>query len=452
MNKMEIRTFIEENLENMKKDLAALVACPSVYSNDMKPFGSANHDVLDRALAQMEEKGLKTENLDYYCGYGETGQGDKLIGILAHLDVVPAGDGWDGDPFVMPEKDGFLFGRGVSDDKGAAVASMYALKYLIAENYPFRKRVRLILGCNEETGSACIAHYVEKKGHVDYGFTPDGGFPGIYAEKGMVGAMIVARNSKIIAIKGGDVSNAVCKRIEAAVPKGSFDVEKFKNYEMSHNITFEISEDGDNTVLVVHGKAAHASTPDEGINAFHYLMEGLYAADFNDSFTDWFHEHFALTLHGELLGFEKLKDEISDTSINLGVISGNEEEIHVTLDMRFPVRTNATEVCKLLEVNDEDNRIVIGHTVEPLFFDQKTPFIQALKKAYVDLTGDDSPMEAIGGGTYAKAIHNCIAWGSEFPGESNNIHGANERLNIENWKRQVELYVQAIRNLNEIKD
>ena len=165
---MEVREFIEENIENMKKDLGRLVECPSVYSDDMEPFGKANREVLDRALAMMEEKGLKTENLDYYCGYGETGEGDKLIGILAHLDVVPAGDGWDSDPFVMREKDGLLYGRGVSDDKGAAVASMYALKYLIDEKYPFKKRVRLILGCNEETNSNCIKHYVEKKGHIDF--------------------------------------------------------------------------------------------------------------------------------------------------------------------------------------------------------------------------------------------------------------------------------------------
>ncbi|MBR0420697.1 MAG: Sapep family Mn(2+)-dependent dipeptidase [Erysipelotrichaceae bacterium] len=447
---MEVREFIEKNIENMKKDLGRLVECPSVYSDDMEPFGKANHEVLDRALAMMEEKDLKTTNLDYYCGFGETGEGDKLIGILAHLDVVPAGDGWDSDPFVMVEKDGKLYGRGVSDDKGAAVASMYALKYLIQENYPFKKRVRLILGCNEETGSKCIRHYVEKQGDIDCGFTPDGDFPGIYAEKGMVGALITGKNSKIISISGGDVSNAVCKRCEATVPKGSFDVEKFKKFLMTHNITFEISENEDSTTLVVYGKAAHASMPDEGINALHFLLEGLYAADFNDTFTDWFHKHFALNLHGELLGYEKLKDDITDTSINLGVVFMKDGVINITLDMRFPVKTNSDEVVKLLNVNDENNEIIIKHRTEPLFFDQSTPFIKALKKAYVDLTGDETPMQAIGGGTYAKAIHNCIAWGSEFVGENNNIHGANESLVIDNWKKQVELYIEAIRNLNEI--
>ena len=119
-----MKEFIEKNLENMKKDLKDLVAINSVYADDVAPFGSANRQVLDLALAKFAQAGMQTSNLDYYCGYGEIGEGEKVIGIVAHLDVVPAGDGWDGDPFVMEEKDGYLYGRGVSDDKGAVIASL----------------------------------------------------------------------------------------------------------------------------------------------------------------------------------------------------------------------------------------------------------------------------------------------------------------------------------------
>ncbi|MBQ2505506.1 MAG: M20/M25/M40 family metallo-hydrolase, partial [Erysipelotrichaceae bacterium] len=163
---------------------------------------------------------------------------------------------WDSDPFTMIEKDGYVFGRGVSDDKGAAVASMYALKYLIDEGYKFKKRVRLILGCNEETGSACIRHYVEKHGHIDYGFTPDGGFPGIYAEKGMYGGSIVGHNTKIIDIRGGEASNVVCKKVSAVLPNGSFDVEKLKAYIYDNGLTFDL-EESDVISITVYGKAAH---------------------------------------------------------------------------------------------------------------------------------------------------------------------------------------------------
>ena len=222
-----MKNYIEKNLTAMKEDLATLVSHNSILNNDALPFGLENRKVLDDAMKLMADKGFRTKNVDYYACYGEIGAGDEVIGILAHLDIVPAGDGWDSDPFVIVEKDGYLFGRGVSDDKGPAIASMYAMKYLLDTGYPFKKRVRLILGCNEETGSKCIEHYVEKEGHIDMGFTPDGGFPGIYAEKGMIGGYLVGKNTKFLAIKGGDAGNIVCKNVDARLPLGSFDEEAF---------------------------------------------------------------------------------------------------------------------------------------------------------------------------------------------------------------------------------
>ncbi|MDD5983493.1 MAG: M20/M25/M40 family metallo-hydrolase, partial [Solobacterium sp.] len=164
-----MENYINNNIDNMLNELGELVSYNSVYSEDVAPFGLKNREVLDKALEIFESKGLKTKNLDYYCGYGEVGEGDEVIGILAHLDVVPCGEGWNSDPFKMTEKDGYVYGRGVTDDKGAVIASLYAIKYLLDTGYKFNKRVRLIVGCNEESGSRCIKHYVEKEGHIDYG-------------------------------------------------------------------------------------------------------------------------------------------------------------------------------------------------------------------------------------------------------------------------------------------
>ena len=448
---MEIKEFIENNIENMKADLKKLVSYNSVYSEDEKPFGANNRKVLDEAISLMDEKGFKTTNLDYYCGYGQIGEGDKLIGILAHLDVVPAGDGWDSDPFDMSERDGNLYGRGVSDDKGAAIASMYALKYLKQENYPLKKRVRLILGCNEETGSAGIRYYVKNDEMIDCGFTPDGNFPGIFAEKGMIGGNIIGHKSKIIDIKGGSVSNVVCKNVTAKLPLNSFNEDKLKAYLDANNIPFDLDVK-DVITLTTYGVAAHASTPDLGVNAINYMFEALYEADFNDSFIDFFHNNFGLTLHGEILGFGDVMDELTDTTINFGVAKKCGDDVIVSLDMRFPVKTNSDKCYALLEkCEDKDNEFALGSKVEPLYFDINSPMIKALKKAYVDVTGDNkTEMEAIGGGTYAKAIKNCIAFGCEFPNNDNHIHDANEKLSVKEFKKQVELYVAAIKNLNEI--
>ena len=449
---MEIKEFIESNLENIKQDLASLVKFNSVNSDDEKPFGSQNRKALDQAIKLMQEKGLNTTNLDYYCGYGEVGEGKELIGILAHLDIVPVGEGWTSDPFSLTEKDGYLYGRGVSDDKGAAVACMYALKYLKEENYQFKRRVRLILGCNEETGSQCIGHYVKVDEPINYGFTPDGDFPGIYAEKGMIDGKIIGHNTKIIDIEGGEARNVVCKKVTAKLPLNSFDEDKLKAYLDAHNIPFDLNKDNGQISLTTYGVAAHASTPDLGVNAINYMFEALYEADFNDSFINFFHRSFGLTNHGELLGYGDVMDEISDTSINFGIAKKHGEDIIVSLDMRFPVKTNSDKCYALLEkCEDDENEFALTSKVEPLYFDVNSPMIKALKKAYVDVTGDDkTEMEAIGGGTYAKAIKNCIAFGCEFIGESNHIHDANECLSIKSLKKQIEIYVQAIKNLNEI--
>ena len=443
--------FVEENLASMKKDLGSLVSFNSVNSDDCPPFGQANREVLDTALSLMEEKGLKTNNLDYYCGYGEVGEGEKLIGIVCHLDVVPAGTGWDSNPFEMIEKDGYLYGRGVSDDKGAVIASLYALKYLIDTKYEFKKRVRLIVGCNEETGSRCIAHYVEKCGHIDLGFTPDGNFPGIYAEKGMVGGRLIGPDGSIfLALEGGEAGNVVCKKVSCELPTGFFDEYIFKDFLDSKNIQYELKT-SQTTKISVYGKAAHASMPDLGVNAINYLLEGLFLAGLDDPFVENFHKNIGLSLHGEKLGLNEIEDDISNASVNIGVIGLKNGHVECSVDCRFPVKSKADVAIKYFDALNDFGCHFMGHGIDPLYFDIDSPMIKALKKAYEDVTGDkESKMEAIGGGTYAKSINNCIAFGCEFQGEDNHIHDANEKLSIESFKKQVDIYIQAIKNLNEI--
>ena len=434
--------YIEDNYENMLNDLKRLVKYNSVLCDDEKPFGSQNRKVLEEAILMMNEKGFNTKNVDYYACYGEVGQGDKTIGVVCHLDIVPAGEGWESNPFEVVQKGDRLYGRGVSDDKGAAVASMYAIKYLLDTNYQFKKKVRLILGCNEETGSKCIKHYVQKEGGVDMGFTPDGEFPGIYAEKGMISGVFKAK-SKIVSIKGGEASNIVCKKVECELPSDSYDATKFTKYLDDNNIKYEIN---DNTVTVF-GVAAHASAPDSGINAMSYLMEALYNADFNDEYVDLYHKYIGLFVHGEKLGMLPLKDDETDTSVNIGVIKKEGDLILSSVDIRFPI-TRTVDDCKKVLENIEP--LEIKNMINPLYFEKDSPMIKAMLKAYRDVTGDNSDMIAIGGGTYAKSINNIIAFGCAFNEEENHIHDANESLGINDFKKQVEIYIEAIKNLNEV--
>ena len=446
-----MKKFVEENYESMVKDLGVLVSHNSVYAEDEKPFGKENRAVLLDAMKLMEDKGFKTENVDYYACYGEIGEGDKTIGIVAHLDIVPAGEGWESDPFKVTLKGDRLYGRGVSDDKGAAIASMYAMKYLKDINYPLKKKVRLILGCNEETGSQCVRYYVEKCGSPDMGFTPDGSFPGIYAEKGMIAGLLQGRKTKIISIEGGEARNIVCKKVVCVVPNDSFNLEKYKAYLDENNISYEIKKEL-NTTLTVNGVAAHGASPDLGVNAINYLFEGLYNADFNDAYVDFFHKYIGLCLHGEKMGFESIKDEATNTSTNIGIIYKEGDVINATVDMRFPIKASVSKCKELIdEVKDENNEFVIKGGIEPIYFAQDAPMIKAMIKAYQDVTGDfESKMKAIGGGTYAKSVGNIIAFGCGFEKDKDNIHNANESMSIENFKKQVLIYIEAIKNLNEV--
>lgn len=448
-----IKEYLEKNKNKMIEDLSKLVSYNSVYCNDAKPFGQANKDVLDTTLQIMSGIGLKTENLDHYCGYGQMGEGEKTIGILAHLDIVPAGEGWDSDPFTLTIKDDVMYGRGVADDKGAVIASIYALKYLKETNYPLKKKVRLIVGCNEETGSECVRYYVKKEGHIDMGFTPDGNFPGIFAEKGMIGGYISSCNTKIIKITGGEASNVVCKKVTVELPCDSYDESILNEFFRDNDIEYTLIKSNESIQMTIFGKAAHASTPDLGINAINYLMEGLYVAGFDDELVSYFHDKISLSNHGEIIGADRFNDQYTDLSMCIGKVSKSDSEVRFSVDIRFPVTADLDEVsayiCEKLTLGN--NHFILESPVAPLFFDQDSKMIKALLKAYQDVTGDKQRMmEAIGGGTYAKSIDNCIAFGCEFPGEENHIHDANECLKIDSLLKQVEIYIEAIKNLNEV--
>jgi len=451
---MEIKTFLQNNKQNIINDLATLVSYNSVSEYDENypqyPFGPVTKEVLDKALAMFEREGLKTENVDYYAGFGEIGSGKELIGLLAHLDVVPAtAEGWTSDPFTLTQRGNKLFGRGAMDDKGPAIASLYALKYLIQENYPLNKRIRLIVGLNEERGSKGLKHYVEKHGHIDYGFTPDGSFPGIYGEKGHIGGSFKTTSENIIDIQGGTVANAVCSKVTAKLVANSFDTKILTDYLNENELKFEITEDKQEVTITVNGIAAHASMPELGKNAISHLMKGLYKANINDKFVTYYNTYIGLYTDGTLFDC-KLSDKYGALTFNNGLISLKNGFVEGSIDIRVPVTINPEEVVAKMKsiMNDENGEIFNMSATQPLFFDPESKMVKSLVSAYRSVTKDETlePM-VIGGGTYSKGINNCIAFGGEFVGDDNHIHDVDEFIEIDKLLLQIEIYVQAIKNL-----
>ena len=442
MKKEDVKPYLQDIIN----DLSTLVSYPSVYSDDVPPFGQENINCLNAALKLAEGYGFKTVNLDNYCGYVEMGQGEEIVGILAHLDVVPVSkDTWSTDPFKVTQIGDRLYGRGTSDDKGAGVCALTALRMLKDLEPTFKKRVRLIWGCNEESGSRGVEHYIEKLGYVDCGFTPDGEFPLVFGEKGMVFGRLHGKTQKILDIKGGTVSNAVAARCDVTVDPDNYDFEKLQHFFDEHNISFELH----GNKLTVFGAAAHASLPEQGKNAISYALEGLYQAGLDDEFVNLYHQLVALDYNGNNagVGFE---DDYGKLTFNIGLVSKENDEISCTIDIRFPVTMKHEQITEPLAAHG-NGHIEIEEGIDPLFFPLDHPMIKALYKAYVDVTGDTEhkPL-AIGGGTYAKDMHNIVAFGCDDGKFNYRIHDDDEFVTIDSLLMQTACYYHAVLNLLEI--
>ena len=373
------------------------------------------------------------------------GQGEEIIGILAHLDVVPVSDTWNSDPFKLTIIDDKMYGRGTSDDKGAVVCSLTALRMLKEKEHTFTKRVRLILGCNEESGSRGVEYYIEKEGHVDCGFTPDGEFPLVFGEKGMVHGLLSGKSTKIEDIKAGTVANAVAAKCNVVLKDNCINTEKLAEFFNKHNIKYQYQ----NNTLTVFGIAAHASTPQLGVNAISYAMEALYYSGINDEMVDTYHKLVGLTYNGENASVD-FKDKYGDLTLNVGLAFKENDKLCFTIDIRFPVTMkHETIIEKLQQVSNGSISNLEG--VDPLFFPEDHPMIKALHKAYVDVTNDTQhlPM-TIGGGTYAKDMHNIVAFGCDDGKFDYHIHDDNEFVTWDSMLTQTACYYQAILNLLEI--
>lgn len=450
---MNVRERVENHLDELLQHLKTLVSYNSVegVAEDGYPFGRVPAACLNKALEIAASYGFKTVNLDNYAGYAEMGEGEQVIGILGHLDVVPAGEGWNTDPFDMVIKDGMAFGRGTTDDKGAVIASMIAMEIVKELNVPLTKRVRLIMGTNEESGSKCLAHYVEKEGHIDMGFTPDGCFPGVHGEKGMLGGFFHSKNTKIHDIYGGVASNVVCNKCTIVIDKNTFSSKVLDDYFNDNDIEYTITDNDATVTIEARGVAAHASMPTLGKNAISHLLVGLKQAGFQDDFVEFYNDRLGITTDGSLLGVA-CNDEYGDLTLNVGVIGMKDGLISGTIDIRFPVTMTVKQILDKMNPNldTKGGFVEIVKTNEPLYFPIDSPLVSKLLEAYQEVTGDyESKPVTMGGGTYAKGINNCIAFGCEMQDVDNHIHDANEFITIEALIVQTEIYVKAIIKLLE---
>ena len=441
--------------EEMITNLGRLVAIDSQLGTPEEgmPFGKGPARALEEGLKIAEELGFHTVNLNNYCGYAEIGEGEEIIGIAGHLDIVPAGGDWTREPFQLTREGDYLYGRGTTDDKGPLLEALYAAKLLKDSGMKLNKRIRVIMGCNEETGSKCMEHYNQGAEELSCGFTPDANFPCIHGEKGHMAMTAYSKNTKIISMNGGFVSNAVCDACTTVIPGETGLKEKLEaSLGKTKLQTYQVAEENGQITIYAKGVSAHASTPTLGVNAAGVTFACLEEAGFEDNFVKFYNTHIGTDCDGEGIGL-KFADAYGDLTLCNGIVKTQDGVISCTIDIRVPVTLKAEEVRKMCagRLEDADGKIVIEAIGDPLFFPRKSPLVQALYKAYTNVTGDNAnePM-VIGGGTYAKSLKNIIAFGPEKLGMDYHIHSADEFILVSGMEEAVLIYMEAIKNLLKI--
>ena len=422
---------MNEYVKKAVGDLKTLISIPSVQSEPQAglPFGKAVGDALTFFLKTAEDAGFKTVNYDNYIGEVIFGDGKEEIGVLCHLDVVPAGDEskWIYPPFSATEADGKIYGRGATDDKGPAMVCLYAMKALKDEGYVPNKKIRLILGCNEETGWKCIEHFNSVSEMPENGFSPDADFPVIYAEKGIMPLKFTFPKPRgIVSISGGERVNMVCDRCEAKI-KGN----------IPHPEKYGLEKIGEND-YVAYGKSAHGSTPQLGENAMLKMLDALRAEKLIG-------DDIIRLLFDDKLGMTTLNDHSGFLTMSPDVIESDDENVYVSVDVRYPVTAFGDEILAKFRKHATVEKL--SHQL-PLCANKEGKLVQTLLKIYNDATGETAKPVAIGGGTYARAMKNGVAFGPETAGTDFKIHQPNEFASIENIELQFSVYKAAIKELS----
>ena len=458
--------IIEENKEEMLQTLADLVAIPSVVSDaegDM-PFGPEVQKAYDFMMAKAEADGFTTKNVDNWGGHIDfKGATDDLIAVVGHLDVVPAGDpaNWNTEPFKATVIDGRMYGRGTIDDKGPLLCGYYAVRALKEAGFEPGKTIRVMLGLDEETNWYGMEYYMEREKAPVAGFSPDAEFPVIHGEKGMISFDLTKKvdlsgesDLRLISIKGGTVSNAVP---DSATAMLSFEnthdevIEIITNYIKNHDYNLTVMDTEHNCEIVVKGVSAHASRPEQGVNAISILFELLERLPFEDPQTveliRFYQDHIGFDLHGERMGIEFEDEPSGKLSLNSGIVDLEGENAKFVIDVRYPVTFTLKQVMEgVHKVCDPFGWYIKENTgADPLYKPADDPLVVTLMDIYRKYTGQtDAQPITMGGATYARAVPNTVAFGPVFPGQVDLCHQPNEFIDIETMITSTKIFAEAL--------
>lgn len=460
----KIDELVKSYREDMIQSLEELVSIPSVINlenaREGAPFGMEIRSALDGLLKLAGELGFETRDYDGYAAAVDFGTEGKEVGILSHIDVVPPGNGWSKNPFVPEIVNGKMYGRGTIDDKGPLVASLYAMKAVKESGLPIRNHVRHIIGCDEETGHRCIKYYLTKEKGPDLGFSPDGMFSVIHAEKGILRFQIQTNRKLpdtkelcVIRIAGGTVVNAVPNIAEVWLGGPGEQLEEVQKEFQVKAAEGSAKMEGDVLHLTFPGVSAHAMQPWLGENAILSMIRFLKEVPFGDRKTREYFQNLD-TLFGD--GWEgrnlgvACQDQLSGKlSMNLGILNVEDEKTELKVDVRCPVHIDLDTVWKTICLTCEKYgfRPEYWQKRPPLYVPKDARLVQILLDVYEDVTGKREEAITIGGGTYCRDVENFVSFGPVFPGEPELAHEADEFIDLDQLMECARLYAQALYRL-----
>ncbi|MBQ4094492.1 MAG: Sapep family Mn(2+)-dependent dipeptidase [Oscillospiraceae bacterium] len=463
------KEFVSANRDKMLRDIKRLVDINSIKGEPElhAPYGMGVRRTEMEAMKIAAELGFsKVRDCEGYIAYAHMGDEEKFLGVIAHADVVPVGDGWFSDPFCMIEKEGYLVGRGVSDDKGPLIAGLYACKYLMENNIPLKYGVRVLIGCDEECGMSDVEYYLSKYPAPVFTFSPDAGFPVCHGEKGIYSSDLVSpaiENGKIKYIFGGLASNVVpdvctvkLAGVDAAAVKAAAEGKD----------CYTVAEEDGMVVVTAAGKASHAGSPWNAVNANLLALQLLLDANVlegSELAAVKFMCAVMLDMSGSFLGIAAEDGKFEKNSIIGGMIRLRE-------DGRIVLNTNSrynTAIAPAdIEANIEQKAAQFGFTVEnvsnsgPVYLAPDSPAVKLMTDIYNDVTGDNAKPYTMSGGTYARKLPNAVAFGigmgadeaeEDAPDWVGSAHMKNEAVKIDTIMKATEIYIQSLIKLQEVE-
>ncbi|MBG9983101.1 dipeptidase PepV [Aerococcaceae bacterium DSM 111020] len=459
---------VEQRKEALLEDLFRLLRIDSVRDDENAtedaPVGPGPKRALEEFLAMAEEDGFKTKQFGPWAGHLEIGKGEEILGILGHLDVVPAGSGWNTDPFEPQIIDDRVYARGSSDDKGPTIAAYFAIKMLQELGVEFEKKIHFIVGTDEESGWQDMDYYFEHAPMPDFGFSPDATFPIINGEKGNVSAILEIEPGSgmdgqytLISFKSGLRSNMVPEQAVAILEgpdlediAAAFDA--FINEYTYLNGSSVIQDD--EITLTLNGKSAHGSTPEKGYNAATFLANFLMNYEWDLSASDEFIQLLGDLLHEDFdavkIGAPHHDDLMGDVSMNVGIANYVSEKGTIDANFRFPQGTSPEAMQENIEatVAEYDTlEVSMTEAKTPHYVSGDDPLVRTLLDVYEKQTGFEGHEQVIGGGTFGRLMPRGVAYGALFPDSTDTMHQANEFISLTDLFRATAIYAEAIYRL-----